>query len=149
MFAHNVNELHPMLVDCLHWTCSGSLANIVEEYVLLSPSSLASRKKVQLLDKVADVSVLFYDSAWGDVAENCGGSAVAAVCVCSVLEQGCSHARCCGRQVRGEAVQKIVVYPQLQLVARRSMSLLCRSTWWWLGFGQGYKRAVVSTKTLL
>ena len=41
-----------------------------------------------------------------DRAENCGGSAVTALCVCPVLGQDCSHARCCGRQVRGEAVQK-------------------------------------------
>ena len=52
MFAHNVNELHPTVVDnddfygyscffvCSYWTCSGSRANIVEEYVLLSASSM-------------------------------------------------------------------------------------------------------------
>ena len=54
---------------------------------------------------------------------------------------GCLRARCCGRQVRGEAVQKIVLCPQLQFVPWWSMPLLCRSTLGGPVLGQGCSHA--------
>ena len=38
------------------------------------------RRFLHFVDKVADVSVKCNGSAWSDRAENCGGSAVAALC---------------------------------------------------------------------